>query len=344
MLVYHLRGCGAGNCIKLEGEEAMSVTVALAGDTMLGRSVGQRMVNEPFESFVDQQLREVTAAADLFVLNLECCVSDRGERWRAAGKPYFFRAPPRAAEFLSWLGVDCVTLANNHALDYGPLAMRDTRMHLGNAGILTVGAGVDVESARTARVIPVGEFMVGILGVTDHPADFAAGEDWAGVAYADLHRGFPRWLSNRVRSVADTVDVTIVTPHWGPNMTREPGDHIRTAARLLLEAGADLVAGHSAHVPHGVWPPILYDMGDFIDDYAVDPRLRNDLGLLFLVTLDTDGVMSLQVIPLKLEFCRTTLAAGADAAWLHRHFADACGRFGVAVDVRSDGRMDVAMS
>jgi hypothetical protein len=91
------------------------------------------------------------------------------------GKPYFFRAPPRAAELLAWLGVDCVTLANNHALDYGPRALRDTRMYLGNAGILTVGAGVDTESARTARVLPVDGLLVGVLGVTDHPADFAAG-------------------------------------------------------------------------------------------------------------------------------------------------------------------------
>jgi poly-gamma-glutamate capsule biosynthesis protein CapA/YwtB (metallophosphatase superfamily) len=331
---------GAGNCIKLEGEGAkVSVTLALAGDTMLGRTVGRRLATDPFESFIDPAVREITAAADLFVLNLECCVSDRGDRWRAAGKPYFFRAPPRAAELLAWLGADCVTLANNHALDYGPLALRDTRAHLGNAGIVTVGAGVDVETARAWRVLETGELRLGVLGVTDHPADFAAGPEWAGVAFADLHRGVPLWLIKQVATMAAAVDIAFVTPHWGPNMTSRPVDHVRSAARALIDAGADLIAGHSAHVAHGVAAAVLYDLGDFIDDYAVDDQLRNDLGLLFLVTIDDAGPVAVEAVPLALDFCRTTLADQAQTEWLHRRFRTACKELGTDVDVRPGGRM-----
>jgi poly-gamma-glutamate synthesis protein (capsule biosynthesis protein) len=77
------------------------VTLALAGDTMLGRGVGQRLVGEPFEAVVAPEVRELTAGADLCLVNLECCVSDRGARWPAQGKRFFFRAAPRAAEALA---------------------------------------------------------------------------------------------------------------------------------------------------------------------------------------------------------------------------------------------------
>jgi poly-gamma-glutamate synthesis protein (capsule biosynthesis protein) len=126
-------------------------------------------------------------------------------------------------------------------------------------------------------------------------------------------------------------------------MTREPIDHVRTAARTLVDAGADLVAGHSAHLAHGVAPPVLYDLGDFIDDYAVDPRLRNDLGLLFLVTVGVDGPENLEAVPIKLEFCYTTVAQGQEAAWLRHRFTEACAALGAEADVRPDGRIVMPM-
>jgi poly-gamma-glutamate synthesis protein (capsule biosynthesis protein) len=98
-----------------------------------------------------------------------------------------------------------------------------------------------------------------------------------------------------------------------------------------VDAGATLIAGHSAHVPHGVAGPVLYDLGDFLDDYRVDPRLRNDLSLLFLVSLDAAGPLRLEALPLKLEYCHTRLAAGEDAAWMRRRFRSACADLGTTV-------------
>jgi poly-gamma-glutamate synthesis protein (capsule biosynthesis protein) len=321
----------------------MSITVALAGDTMLGREVGPRVATERFDSIVHPSIRDILAQADVTIVNLECCVSDRGEPWRLPGKPFFFRAPPRAAELLAWLGVDCVNLANNHALDYGPLALRDTRQHLGNAGVLTVGAGVDVESARGGRVLDAGELQIGVIGVTDHPPAFAAGADEAGVAFADLRHGVPDWLRRRVEAISTTVDLAVVTPHWGPNMTTEPLSYVRSAARALREAGAALIAGHSAHVVHGTSGPVLYDLGDFVDDYAVDARLRNDLGLVFVVTMDEDGPMRLEAVPIALDFCYTRPADDVETAWLWRRFASACGEFGHQVSRAPDGRLAVQL-
>ena len=308
----------------------MTVTVALAGDTMLGRGVARALATAPPEALVAPEVRAAIGQADLVVLNLECCISDRGRPWDAPGKPFFFRAPLRAVELLALLGTDCVTLANNHALDYGVEALADTLNLLAAAGIATVGAGTDLEQARRPTILATGGLRVAVLGVTDHPPDFAAGPDRPGVAFADLGRRVPDWLLERIR--AADAEVVLVTPHWGPNMTSEPVGHVRRAAAALVDAGATLVAGHSAHVPHGVAGRVLYDLGDFLDDYRVDPRLRNDLGLLFLVTLDTRGPVRLEALPLKLEYCHTRLATGEDAAWMRHRFRAACAALGTTVE------------
>src|ERR687884_452181 len=125
----------------------MAVTLALAGDTMLGRGVA--------------------AAAARFGVNLECCISDGGGRFAAPAKPFFFRAPPVAAERLAELGVDAVTLANNHALDYGPQALLDTRRHLESAGVATVGAGADDSCAREPVVLRCGALRVRVVAFSD---------------------------------------------------------------------------------------------------------------------------------------------------------------------------------
>jgi poly-gamma-glutamate synthesis protein (capsule biosynthesis protein) len=314
--------------------------LGLAGDTMLGRGVAERLRTAPPEALFAPELVAAAREADLLVLNLECAVSERGSPWPDPFKPFFFRAPPVAVRALVRLGVDCVALANNHALDFSAEALLDTFDHLADWGIRWVGAGRDAASAREPVVLETGGVRVGVLGVTDHPAEYAAGPGRPGVAYADLHTRVPDWLLGSVRRLRAQVDVVLVTPHWGPNMVAEPVPHVRAAARTLLEAGATLVAGHSAHVFHGVEGRILYDLGDFVDDYATDPALRNDLGLFFLVTFDGPEPVRLEALPLTLEYCHTRLAAGRDARWIERRFRSACERLGTEVQ-RQNGRLVV---
>ncbi len=230
-----------------------------------------------------------------------------------------------------------MTLANNHALDFGEEALLDTCRYLAEAGIQWVGAGVDEDEARAGCVLEAGGYRLGVVAFADHPVDFAAGPGRPGIALADLRRGpVPEWIVRRIGAL--DADAVLVTPHWGPNMTPAPVEHVRAAARELVAAGAALVAGHSAHVFHGVEGHVLYDLGDFLDDYAVSPGLRNDLGLFFLVDLDERGPARIEAIPLKLDYCRTGLATGEDAEWIHRRFSDACGELGT--DVREqDGRL-----
>ncbi|WP_329249105.1 CapA family protein [Actinoallomurus sp. NBC_01490] len=318
----------------------MAVTIALGGDTMLGRGVGEVIADAGPEGLFAPEVRAAFAEADLVVLNLECCVSDRGRRWTAPGKPFHFRAPPQAVGVLTGLGVDCVTLANNHALDYGHEALEDTLRHLAGAGIAAVGAGRDREEARAPAVLERAGTRVAVIGVTDHPSDFAASETAPGVAYAPLSAGVPSWLSRGIEDAAAEYDVVLVTPHWGPNMTTEPLPYVRRAAEGFVNAGATLVAGHSAHVFHGVNGNILYDLGDLIDDYATDEYLRNDLGLAWRAEISDLGEVRVTALPLTLDYARTEPARDEDRRWIVDRFRSACARFGTEVTERG-GRLAV---
>lgn len=300
---------------------------------MLGRGVAAELVEEPGTRLVSEELRNITNdEADLFVLNLECCISERGAPRRDPSKAFYFRAPPAATGVLRDLGVSCVTLANNHAMDFGEDALLDTIRYLDQAAIRHVGAGSDVAEAFAPAILEEGGSRLALFGITDHPADYAAGPGRPGVAFADLRREVP---SRFIRSIGAAADLVLVSPHWGPNMNPEPLPYIRAAARSFIEAGATLVAGHSAHVFHGADRQVLYDLGDFLDDYAVDPELRNDLGLLFLVTLGASGPIRIEAVPLTLDHCYTRLARDEDAAWIARRFRAACRRLGT--EVRREG-------
>lgn len=334
-----LRRAGAAVGSRRAYRLAMTVTLALAGDTMLGRKVGERLTADPGAPLLAPELQDIAQAADLFILNLESCVSDRGAPVRDPDKRFFFRAPPVAGERLAGLGVSCVSLANNHALDYGTEALEDTLAHLEAAGVATVGAGRDLAAARAPVVLrsASGE-RVRVLAVADHPFSWAAGPGRPGIAFADLRaEALPAWLGAHAAPGPDA-DLVVVTPHWGPNMREVPVAHVRRAASALEAAGATLVAGHSAHVPQGVSGRTLFDLGDFLDDYAVDPQLRNDLSLLWLVTIDATGPSRVEAVPVRLELAYTRPANDVETTVLLALLEERCAAVGCAVR-RAGGRL-----
>jgi poly-gamma-glutamate capsule biosynthesis protein CapA/YwtB (metallophosphatase superfamily) len=314
----------------------VTVTLALAGDTMLGRRVAERLNADPAAPLVSGELVELAQDADLFIVNLECCISDRGQRIAEPGKRFFFRAPPVAAERLAEIGVDCVTLANNHALDFGGDALLDTLAHVMATGITAVGAGADECAARAPALLRGGGLRLRVSSVSDHPATSAAGPGQPGIAYADLRsKDLPEWL-RRAATPGPDADVALVLAHWGPNMRAAPVDHVRWAARALERAGATLIAGHSAHVPQGPRGRTLFDLGDFIDDYAVDEELRNDLGLLWFVTLDARGPRRVEAVPLRVEFAHTRRATASEALVLLAMLGERCAAVGTSVRQEGD--------
>lgn len=313
---------------------------------MLGRDVGRKLKSSPPAEVWSPELRSMAQSCDALICNLECCISSRGRPTdRIAGKPFFFRAPPVAVGSLSAIGVRVAGLANNHALDFEEKALADTLDHLNGSGIAAVGAGRDPREARMSAVIEAGGLRLGIVAASDHPAEFAADDGNWGIAYADLPRGAPDWLLAEVAGLRDSCDTTIVLLHWGPNMATGPDAWQLRLGQELLDAGAGAVAGHSAHVFHGVGlssgRPLLYDLGGALDDYAIDGRLRNDLGLMAIWTPDT---AELDLVGLHLAHCRTELARGEEAEWIGGRLQRACAELGTGVARIEEGRFRVQES
>jgi poly-gamma-glutamate capsule biosynthesis protein CapA/YwtB (metallophosphatase superfamily) len=322
-----------------------SATIALLGDVMLGRAVAGSLDRVAPEDVWSEEVVEIATGCDAVVCNLECCVSARGApTGRIPGKPFFFRAPPAAIDSLRAIGVSAVGLANNHALDYETEALLDTLDSVRGAGIALTGAGVDKAEARRGVAIDAGDVRLGVVAVSDHPAEFAAGPDAPGIAYAGLRRGAPEWLVKEIARLRAACDAVLAFPHWGPNMTTEPAGWQREVAEQLHEAGADAVGGHSAHVFHGVGRsshgPTMFDLGDALDDYAVDAALRNDLGLMALWR-PGGGDAELELIGLALDFCHTRLAAGEEAEWIAARLEASCAELGTEVERVGEQRFAV---
>jgi poly-gamma-glutamate capsule biosynthesis protein CapA/YwtB (metallophosphatase superfamily) len=321
-------------------------TIGLLGDVMLGRGVAEAFDPAHPETVWGPALRDLVAAeCDLVVCNLECCLSARGRRThRVRGKPFFFRGPPEAVGSLRAVGVRAVALANNHALDYEEEALADTLQLLAEAGIAIAGAGPDEERARGAAFVEAGSARLALVAVSDHPAEFAAGAREPGIAWADLYRGLPGWLEAELARARDGADLVVAFPHWGPNMSAAPAGWQRERAVELLVAGADLVAGHSAHVFHGVGragggQPLLYDLGDALDDYAIDATLRNDLGVLALWR--PGGDPDVELVGLRLHYALTEIARADDAAWIAGRLERACAKLGTRVERTAEARFVV---
>jgi poly-gamma-glutamate synthesis protein (capsule biosynthesis protein) len=281
------------------------------------------------------------------ICNLECSISERGSPTeRVHGKPFFFRAPPQAVESLRAIGVRAVGLANNHALDYEEAALLDTLELLGQARIAVAGAGANEDQAREGATVRAGQAGVALLAFSDHPPEYAAEAEAPGIALARVWRRLPAWLGPRVERLAEAADVVIAFPHWGSNWTTEPAKwQLRAAARFQAR-GANLVVGHSAHVFHGIgWGergPILVNLGDALDDYAIDRELRNDLGLLALWRPGSTEEPELELVGLALYFCRTGLAEGADAEWIARRLEAACPPLGTSVERLAEQRFRIS--
>lgn len=288
------------------------VHLAAVGDIMLDRALGDQIrwgrVPFPFE-----QVGDVLRAADYTVGNLESALGDAGA---PVAKSYTFRAPPAAAEALAWAGFDLVSLANNHALDYGPDALLDGMTLLAEQGIATVGAGADIAAARAPHVVTVNGLRLAFLGYAHVPVEtlgfvtesWTATESAPGLAWA-----YPEVVSADVAAVAPAVDHVIVILHSGYEYRPDPSPPQRAAAEAALAAGATLVIGHHAHILQGVAVDerrvIAYGLGNFAFEIDGDPST-----VIMNIWLDANGVREVEFIPAVIQFGgQPRLAADAEA-------------------------------
>jgi poly-gamma-glutamate capsule biosynthesis protein CapA/YwtB (metallophosphatase superfamily) len=321
------------------------ITVALVGDVMLGRGVNETLRSmRPEEPWGD--VLPALSSADLRIANLECAITGHDRPWTRTPKVFHFRADPRAVEVLRAARIDACSLANNHTLDFEEQGLLDTLRHLEAAGIRYAGAGRDREEAARPAFLTArtdGTSRVALLAFTDNEPPFAAGPDHPGTNYLPVSME-PQVL-RRVEAAVEQArgagaDVVVFSNHWGPNMVERPNQLFRRFARAVIDRGADVYYGHSAHVFQGVeiykGKLILYDAGDFIDDYAVGERLRNDRSFVFRVSLEGRELRRLTLMPVSLQYARVELARGGEREAILGRMADLSAEMGTNLVRRED--------
>lgn len=319
-------------------DEALGI--GFVGDVMLGRSVDERWRDEPSgPTAVWGSMLNRLQSLDGLVANLECCLSDRGEP--RPGRTFHFRANPGwAVPALNRAGVTCAGLANNHLLDFGPAALTDTPARLADGGIAAAGAGTDRETAFEPAFVDIGGLSVAVVSVTDQSPSYAADNGSPGTAYAPLDPNHPltrRRVGDALAAARDAdPDLLVVTAHWGPNWVTEPGETQQAFARWLVDNGADVVHGHSAHVIQGVevyrGRPIMYDTGNFVDDYAIKDGYRNDRSFLFELRIEDGRLAALELTPVENAYTQVGRADGAVAEWLRETLRARSRPFGTAIE------------
>jgi Bacterial capsule synthesis protein PGA_cap len=237
---------------------------AAAGDVNLGDRVGTG-ISAYGTRYPWLSVAPVLRRADIAIANLECSVSTRGSP--VPGKEFTFRGSPSSLRAMaSYAGVDIVTVANNHALDFGRLAFADTLRYAHLYGMKTAGGGRNLLAARRPAVFLRGGLRVAILGYSDvRPPGFDAGSSYSGTAPA-----FPWYISSDVRRArARGADVVAVYFHWGIERTFTPTARQRSLAQVALDAGAKVVLGAHPHVLQPIERPrlrriVAWSLGNFV--------------------------------------------------------------------------------
>lgn len=284
------------------------VTVAFAGDTHFERRTA-RLLADPATAM--GPIATTLSAADLAVLNLETAVTTRGT---PEAKQYRFRAPATAYDALKAAGVDAVSLANNHTMDYGREGLLDTLHHADARGMPVFGAGRGAREAFNAWTTTVHGTrlaFVGLSQIMELSDRWAARPDRPGIAMAhDISEAVAA-----VHAARQHADVVIVFVHWGQERRECPIDRQRELARHLAEAGATAIIGAHAHTLMGAgWlgrTYVAYGLGNFL--WWTDSEPANDTGVLRL-TFDRGAAAGAEFLPARITSTgQPALATGPTA-------------------------------
>jgi poly-gamma-glutamate synthesis protein (capsule biosynthesis protein) len=308
---------------------------------MLGRLVNEKLkAASPYHPWGD--MLPLFRSADVRICNLECVIADGGTPWQP--KVFNFRSDARNVQALKVAGIDCVSLANNHTLDYGDDGLLEMLDILDRAQIKHAGAGTNIRAAMRPIALRVGDLRVGLVSFTDNEAQWEAAPHRPGVFYVpiDVHDVRAQKLLKIVSYVKARVDLVIVAAHWGPNWGRRPQPEHIPVAHALVEAGADIIFGHSCHVFQGIefyrGAVILYSCGDFVDDYRVDKIERNDQCFIFVVEIERRRIVRLKLYPTVITHYQAQLAKDTEAEEIVRKMQIRCDEFGTASVWREDQR------
>jgi poly-gamma-glutamate synthesis protein (capsule biosynthesis protein) len=284
-------------------------------------------------------------APDVRLINLETTITAAGEFMH--GKAVHYRMHPDNIGCLTAIRPDVCALANNHILDFGTHGLADTVQALTGAGVCGLGAGLDAERAErpAAVALPDGSrVVIASCGMESSgiPRRWAAGKTQPGVALVrELSDRGAAATAQRVVATKRPGDIAVVSVHWGSNWGYDVEQSHVDFAHRLIDAGVDIVHGHSSHHPRPVevyrGKLILYGCGDTVDDYEgirVSDAFRHELRLLYFVSIDRDSgqLASLRMTPMRMRRMRLEQVPSDDAEWLRSRLEHISGRFGTRVE------------
>lgn len=243
--------------------QKVTTKLVFTGDILLTGYLLSQYDTNGIQGIAASDIVEEMNQADLTMVNEEFPFSDQGTA--AEDKQFTFRIDPKRVNVFQDLGIDIVTLANNHVLDYGQEALVDTFKTLDGAGIQYVGAGRNGEEAKQRREFELNGKKVGILAASR----VIPVPSWTAGASPGVFTTYdPTALVQEIKDAKETCDTVIVYVHWGIEKNEYPEDYQRELAKKYIDAGADVVIGAHPHVLQGIeyynGKPIIYSLGNFI--------------------------------------------------------------------------------
>lgn len=256
---------------------------------------------------LSENVVKVMTESDLMVANSEFTVSNRGNPM--PGKLYTFRAKPERLSIYEEMGVDLVTLANNHVYDFGRDAFLDMLSSFEEYKIPHIGAGRNLEEASMAYYFIINGYKIAFLNATraeKYILTPAATENQEGVFYCYD----PTNMINQIKKVREESDFVISIIHFGKEGYHELEKEQVESARAYIEAGSDAVIGHHAHTLQGIefynHKPIVYNLGNFIFNAEIDDTA------IFQIILKENGEMEYQILPALQKNEYTDLLQGEE--------------------------------
>ncbi|MDE6434437.1 MAG: CapA family protein [Lachnospiraceae bacterium] len=279
-----------------ECEKEDYISLSFAGDISATDDYGpgQNYTREGIDGAFSKDVQQMMKSADIFMLNNEFCYSNRGT---PVPKGYNFRAAPSRVERLEEMGVDIVSIANNHAYDYGEEAFVDTMDTLNDAGIPYVGGGMDLEDAKNHIVYFIANGMkIGYIAATQVERDEPVFTKEATQSSPGVVRCYePDVVVEMIRQAKENCDFVVVYPHWGTELVTTVQEDQQALAYAFIDAGADVIVGGHPHCLQGAeyykGVPIFYSLSNF----SFSSKTVNSTILNLRVTID--GIANAQYIP-----------------------------------------------
>ncbi len=282
-----------------------TVKIAFAGDTtqsdVFAEATSWRSMNYPFED-----VNEIFSSADISFVNLETCVSDRGESEKKEG--YGFQTLPEYLQVYTTAGIDIVSAANNHIRDYGMDALDDTFTNLDSYGLCYIGAGRNITEAEKMIVYEVNGVRVGFtaLNMINMNPTWYAKDDRAGINCVDF-AACEDYL-NLISEYDKQCDVLMVSVHWGVEYTNAITEEQEQFGHMLCDNGADIILGHHSHTLQPVeyynGSMIFYSLGNFLF-YKMDDEAGKTA--IFEIEINKNGFVSGKLSPVFISNCKSNL-------------------------------------